>query len=172
MFGGKKKLICIEVHASFFFIVFGKASHKLVIQHLFSVSGLFLTGYVSVLKQYGIRISMTESGDPKENAQAERINNTMKNELLKDAVFHNIEEVRAAVSVAVNFYNNERPHMSIDMMTPAQAAGCCGEIAKRWTSYRINAIKSRPKGLDITEKGLRLPDCQATPSGLPPPVNP
>lgn len=128
--------------------------------------------YVSVLKQYGIRISMTESGDPKENAQAERINNTMKNELLKDAVFHDIEEVRAAVSVAVNFYNNERPHMSIDMMTPVQAAGCCGEIAKRWTSYRLNAIKSRPKGLDITEKGLPLPDCQGTPSGLRPPVNP
>jgi transposase InsO family protein len=58
--------------------------------------------YVSVLKQYGIRISMTESGDPKGNAQAERINNTMKNELLKDAVFHNIEEVSAAVSAAVN----------------------------------------------------------------------
>jgi hypothetical protein len=62
--------------------------------------------------------------------------------------------------------------MSIDMMTPAQAAGCCGEIAKRWTSYRINAIKSRPQGLDITEKGLPLPDCQGTLSGLRPPVNP
>jgi transposase InsO family protein len=43
----------------------------------------------------------------------------MKNELLKDIAFHNIEEVKAAVSVAVDFYNNERPHMSIDMMTPA-----------------------------------------------------
>ena len=36
-----------------------------------------------LLKDYGIRISMTESGDPKDNAQAERINNTMKNELLQ-----------------------------------------------------------------------------------------
>jgi transposase InsO family protein len=92
--------------------------------------------YVSVLKQYGIRISMTESGDPKDNAQAERINNTMKNELLKGVVFHNIEEVKAAVTVAVNFYNNERPHMSIDMMTPKEAAGCSGEITKRWTSFK------------------------------------
>ena len=38
--------------------------------------------YVAPLKSCGIRISMTESGDPKDNAQTERINNTMKNELL------------------------------------------------------------------------------------------
>jgi transposase InsO family protein len=94
--------------------------------------------YIAALKQYGIRISMTENGDSKENAQAERINNTMKNELLKDIVFHNIEEVKAAVSVAVDFYNNERPHMSIDMMTPAEAVGYSGEIAKRLTGIRLN----------------------------------
>jgi hypothetical protein len=86
---------------------------------------------------------MTENGDPKKNAQAECINNTMKNELLKDIVFHNIEEIKAAVSVAVDFYNNERPHMNIDMTTSVEAADYSGEIAKRWTSYRLIAIKSR-----------------------------
>ena len=128
--------------------------------------------YVSILKQYGICISMTESGDPKDNAQAERINSTMKNELLKGVVFHNIEEVKAAITVAVDFYNNERPHMSIDMMTPVEAADCSGEIAKRWTSYRLIAIKSRQEGLDIAENGLPLSACQGFPSGLRPPVNP
>jgi len=44
--------------------------------------------YVSLLKQYGIRISMTERGEPKDNAQAERINNTIKNELLKGVVLY------------------------------------------------------------------------------------
>ena len=52
---------------------------------------------------------MTESADPKDNAQAERINNTMKNELLKGITFHNIDEVACAVAVAVRFYNEERP---------------------------------------------------------------
>jgi transposase InsO family protein len=99
--------------------------------------------YISVLKRHGIRISMTESGNPKDNAQAERVNSTMKNELLKGVVFHNIEEVKAAVSVAIDFYNNERPHMSINMMTPAGAADCSGEIARRWTSYRLIAIKNQ-----------------------------
>ncbi len=75
--------------------------------------------YIQLLKDHNIRISMTETGDPKDNAQAERINNTMKNELLKGMKFTCIEEVITAVSRAADFYNNERPHMSINMMTPA-----------------------------------------------------
>ena len=128
--------------------------------------------YVRLLEKQHIKISMTESGDPKDNAQAERINNTMKNELLKDIRFVCIEDVKSAVSCAVDFYNNERPHMSIDMMTPAEAALHEGEIAKRWRSYRTIAIKEKQKVLGITEKGLPLPETQGFPSGLRPPVNP
>ena len=127
--------------------------------------------YVSTLRQHGIRVSMTESGDPKDNAQAERINNTMKNELLRDRVFHSIGEVIAAVALAVDFYNKRRPHMSIGMMTPSEAAGSTGDRDMRWTSYRHLAIKTRDN-LDITENSLPLPACQGSPSGLRPPVNP
>ena len=128
--------------------------------------------YVRLLEKQHIKISMTESGDPKDNAQAERINSTMKNELLKDIRFVCIEDVKSAVSCAVDFYNNERPHMSIDMMTPAEAALHEGEIAKRWRSYRTIAIKEKQKVLGITEKGLPLPETHGFPSGLRPPVNP
>ncbi|MBQ4388951.1 MAG: IS3 family transposase [Bacteroidales bacterium] len=65
--------------------------------------------YVRILRGRGIRISMTESGDPKENAQAERINNTMKNELLKGKRFTDTARVRDAVAKAVDFYNFRRP---------------------------------------------------------------
>ena len=54
-----------------------------------------------------------------------------------------IEEVRAAVDAAVVFYNNERPHLSLDGMTPREAALCEGEINKKWISYREKAIKSK-----------------------------
>ena len=128
--------------------------------------------YISLLKHYGIRISMTENGDPKENAQAERINNTIKNEFFKGVVFHNIDEVKAAVTMSVDFYNNERPHMSIDMMTPSEAADCSGEIAKRWKSYRLIAIKSRQYGLNITENSLPLYPCQGLTGGHSPEGNP
>ena len=44
--------------------------------------------------------------------------------------------------------------MSIDMMTPAEAALHEGEIAKRWRSYRTIAIKEKQKVLGITEGRL------------------
>ena len=84
---------------------------------------------------------MTENGNPKDNAVAERINRTIKDEFFKDLRFRSITEVRDAITKAVEFYNNERPHMSIDMMTPAQAAKCNGELKKWWKSYRDKAIK-------------------------------
>ena len=112
--------------------------------------------YVSLLQKYRIRISMTENGDPKENAQAERINNTMKNELLKGMHFTNISEVQAAVGKAVEFYNNRRPHKSIGMQTPAEATGSTGERDLRWHSWRQEAIKKLADQGLITEKGLPL----------------
>ena len=101
--------------------------------------------YVELLQKHGIRISMTEDGNPKENPQAERINNTMKNELLKGMRFTSLAEVIEAVAPAVTFYNEERPHMSIDMMTPKEAAACTGELKKHWTSYREIHIKEKQK---------------------------
>ena len=108
--------------------------------------------YVELLKEYHIRISMTEDGDPKENPQAERINNTVKNELLKGMRFTFIGEVIEALTVAVAFYNEARPHMSIDMMTPKEAAECTGELKKRWKSYREEYIKSNNLNSNNYEK--------------------
>jgi hypothetical protein len=127
--------------------------------------------YISLLKGSKISISMTENGDPKENPQAERINSTIKNEILLECEFHSRKEVVKAVKGAVDFYNNERPHMSIGMMTPVEASQCSGERDMRWISYRELAIK---KSLEtkIAENGLPLSPFHGSPSGLRPPVNP
>ena len=103
--------------------------------------------YTSLLLDAGIKISMTESGDPKDNAIAERINNTLKNELFRDIKFHSIAEVRKAMHKAVEFYNNERPHMSLNNMTPHEAALCKGKIQKKWTSYREKYLEN----LEVSE---------------------
>ena len=103
--------------------------------------------YIEVLHQYRMRISMTESGNPKDNPEAERINNTLKNELLKDKEFHDTEEVREAMRAAVPFYNNERPHRSIEMLTPMEAAGRTGRFKRGWTSYRERAIDNLDREL-------------------------
>ena len=98
--------------------------------------------YTDILRKHNIKISMTECGDPKDNAVAERQNSTIKNELLQGMSFFSIQEVRKALKAAIDFYNNERPHMSLDWRTPAEAALCTGELKKKWTSYREKAIKS------------------------------
>lgn len=69
--------------------------------------------YTDRLKQVGIKISMTECGNPKDNAVAERVNNTVKNELLKGMEFYTIEEVRTALKLAVDFYNNVNNNMKV-----------------------------------------------------------
>ena len=123
--------------------------------------------YTSVLIEAGVKISMTECGDPKENAVAERQNNTIKNEFLKDIRFHSMEEVREAVRKAIEFYNNERPHMSLNNMTPRQAASYKGQISKKWTSYRENHLRNleiqkgatnfAPQSLELIEELKKEP---------------
>ena len=98
--------------------------------------------YTDILRANNIKISMTECGDPKDNAVAERVNGIIKNELLMGMSFFSIDEVRAAVKSAIDFYNNERPHMSLDWRTPAEAALCTGELKKKWVSYKEIAIKA------------------------------
>ena len=92
--------------------------------------------YISVLRHNGILPSMTEKGNPRDNAIAERVNGIIKNELLQGMRFRSMEEVQKAIAIAVHFYNNERPHMSLNMSTPVQAGKMEGPIKKKWISYR------------------------------------
>ena len=108
--------------------------------------------YTNMLNKRGIQISMTESGDSKENSQSERINSTTKNEFLKGKVFRSIDEANRAISKAIETYNTIRPHISIDYMTPQEARECTGPLKKRWRSYREDAIQKARK--DKESKGL------------------
>lgn len=85
-----------------------------------------------------VRVSMTEKSDPLENAIAERVNGILKDELL-DKQFASFQEARDKVSEAVSTYNNVRPHLSIDLLTPAQAHARTGELKRLWKNYFSNA---------------------------------
>lgn len=88
--------------------------------------------YTTMLTDRGIKISMTEKGDPYENALAERVNRTMKEEFLLDQGFDSFELAQAAVARAINVYNTLRPHDSCNRMTPDVAHGQSGILPKRW----------------------------------------
>ena len=90
--------------------------------------------YVKLLEHHEVKISMTEKGDPLENALAERVNGILKQELLEE-VFSDYETAQREVAVACSTYNHLRPHGSIDNLKPAQAHQLSGTIKKRWTNY-------------------------------------
>ncbi|PQJ12423.1 transposase [Flavipsychrobacter stenotrophus] len=77
--------------------------------------------YTSALADIGISISMTEKGDPYENAIAERVNGILKCEFAIDRDFKDIEQAKEEVDNAIAIYNQLRPHASCDYLTPDQA---------------------------------------------------
>ncbi len=91
--------------------------------------------YVGLLKSNNINISMAETGNPYENAIAERVNGTMKNEMLENYPQMNKNEAVHAIQEAICIYNDERPHSSCDNLTPSQAHGKTGELKKLWKKY-------------------------------------
>ena len=90
--------------------------------------------YVKLLQDKKIKISMTENGDPLENAIAERVNGILKGELLEE-VFPGFETAQTQVAIACSTYNHLRPHGSIDNLKPAEAHRKTGEMKKRWKNY-------------------------------------
>lgn len=76
--------------------------------------------YLHTLQKNGCTISMTEQDHCAENAQAERLNGILKNEYLLDQVFCNTEQAHKAARQAINLYNVDRPHLSLNYNTPEQ----------------------------------------------------
>lgn len=90
--------------------------------------------YVQILKTNGIKISMSENGDPLENAIAERVNGILKMELLDDDYVH-FNAAVASVEKSVMIYNKIRLHSSCDMLTPEIAHQRLGPLKKHWKNY-------------------------------------
>jgi putative transposase len=105
--------------------------------------------YVNLLKKQGIRISMTQTGDPLENAVAERINRTIKEEFTDDREinFSNIATAETEIKKYIDFYNKVRPHRSIGWCTPAEAHKRKGILKRVWKSY----YKQGVQGADLAK---------------------
>ncbi len=74
--------------------------------------------YVRLAEYNNITMSMTEKSDPYENALAERMNRTIKEEFCLDRTLKTREQVYDIVREAVKLYNNLRPHTALLYNTP------------------------------------------------------
>ncbi len=95
--------------------------------------------YIALLQTNGLAISMTEKGDPYENAIAERVNGILKEEFALDREFENFAQAQKAVDNAVGTYNQLRPHASCNYLTPDQAHQQQGLLASKWKHKKRKA---------------------------------
>jgi transposase InsO family protein len=78
---------------------------------------------------------MTQSGDPLENAIAERVNGILKGEWLNDLRLKDLDDCKNELTRIIAFYNNKRPHISIDMQTPSLVHMSTRKYKSRWKKH-------------------------------------
>jgi transposase InsO family protein len=93
--------------------------------------------YVKTLEKRGVKISMTENGDPLENAIAERVNGIIKGEYLFDYEIKSLSKAKEILKSVVKLYNEERPHLSLGNAVPSQVHdnNTDMEIKRLWKNY-------------------------------------
>jgi len=115
----------------------GAESHSQLIHHSDRGIQYCSQPYVKLLEEYAIQISMTENGDPLENAVAERLNGIIKEEYLDTFKVNSIKGAKQLLKSTVELYNAERPHMSIGNLMPDQVHYSNGFIKTEriWKNY-------------------------------------
>ena len=88
---------------------------------------------------------MTQSGDPLENATAERVNGIIKDEYLHNYQCDNINDAARYLSEAVWLYNKERPHSSIGNFTTEYVHNQYDQIPiekikRLWKNYYTKSV--------------------------------
>ena len=65
-----------------------------------------------------VNISVTEENHVYENAPVERVNGILKQEFMLGVTLTSFAIAKKLVKESVKIYNEERPHMSINYLTP------------------------------------------------------
>jgi len=78
---------------------------------------------------------MTQSGDPNENAMAERLFRTLKEDFAIRG-FVSFSIAQEAIEKAINTYNAMRPHASLGYLTPKQAHHRNSPLPLKWYPYK------------------------------------
>lgn len=84
--------------------------------------------YTDLLKEHGIRISMSRPGNPYDNAQAERFMRTLKYEEVYLFEYETVSEARGRISHFLEeVYNQKRLHSAIGYLPPAEYEQLLGQ---------------------------------------------
>lgn len=107
--------------------------------------------YVKLLRKHGFLISMTEKGDPYENAIAERVNGILKDEFNLDATFNNFREAEEQVRITIETYNMHRPHLSLNYLTPNEVHNF-GKETDYVYRYKESNYNVKNESINVSDK--------------------
>jgi putative transposase len=102
------------------------------------------TEYVNMLQQHHALISMTNNGDPLENAIAERVNGILKTELIS-SYYSDIDAASIHISRCITIYNYRRRHSSLNWQIPHEVHQQKGPQIRRWKNYYQVNTKAKEK---------------------------
>lgn len=71
-------------------------------------------------EEHKVRLAFIEPGKPTQNAFIERFNRTYRTEILDFYLFKTLKEVREITEKWLMEYNSERPHQSLNNLTPEE----------------------------------------------------
>lgn len=111
-----------------------KPADRIVIHHSDRGMQYCSTAYVQLLQQHHAHISMTNNGDPYENAIAERVNGILKSELISSS-YDTVDEASIHIGRCVMIYNFKRRHSSINWQIPDDVHKQSGPQIRRWKNY-------------------------------------
>lgn len=105
-----------------------KHYHNQLIHHSDKGSQYASDIYTDTLNGYGIQISMCN--EVYENTHIERVNDTIKNQYLNRIEMKNESDLKRKVTKVIEAYNLQRPHQSLNKLTPAAYEEHIKNIAK------------------------------------------
>ncbi len=86
-------------------------------------------------RENNIELGFNQPGKPTQNSLIERFIRTFKTEFLSVYLFENLKQMRNHAEIWMWVYNNERPHIALQHLTPKGGGGV--EIWKTQTNTDI-----------------------------------
>jgi putative transposase len=120
--------------------------------------------FITPLQAQGVRVSMDGKGRWVDNVFVERLWRSVKYEDLYLHAYDTVSEVKAALSRYFRFYNQRRPHQSLEYRTPDEMYFGTDEMKKRRsmkhevTHRRLNASTRKGEGMSPRGKSSIHPN--------------
>ena len=71
-------------------------------------------------EEHNVMLDFIKPGKPTQNSYIERFNRTYRDAVLDFHIFNSLKEVRQITQDWIKEYNTERPHESLDQLTPEE----------------------------------------------------